>query len=121
MVYAQSYKIHQSIQSLKDWELYAKLREKELQYKPLLKTVPKMNDRIHIHSRKGIYIVTHVTNNSIKVTTEKWLRECARGTRQKPYQVLPLNDFKCVTGKPFAKQSNKSARYVRKYEKKNGM
>jgi hypothetical protein len=66
-------------------------------YKELLETKKKLdpfrlNDKIHIHSRQGIYEIIGIGNEFIEISCNKW-----KYTNTISIKV-PKNDFKCLAG-----------------------
>ena len=47
-------------------------------------------DRIHIHSRNGMYTVSSISNKHIIITCARWYED--------PFVKIPLSDFKCLAG-----------------------
>lgn len=52
-------------------------------------------DKIHIHSRRGVYEVVAHDSHTITITCNKWLYE--RDAKDR-VRLLPVSDFKCVAG-----------------------
>ena len=73
------------------WERYKK--ESPI---PLQPTLPKRGDRIHIHSRQGIYEVIFVKDR-IRITCNKWQKEVDREQREKSFEDIAPQDFKCYS------------------------
>lgn len=62
---------------------------KELANKPLC----NVGDRIHIKSRRGIYQVVCVCNDTITITCDKWIKY-----EKQPYKAIHKNDFDRLAG-----------------------
>lgn len=52
-------------------------------------------DKIHIHSRRGVYEVVAHDSHTITITCNKWLYE--RDPKDR-VRLLPVSDFKCIAG-----------------------
>lgn len=66
-------------------------------YKELLNTKKKfepfrLNDKIHIHSRQGIYEIIGISDEFIEISCNKWKYA------DKKSIFIPKNDFKCLAG-----------------------
>jgi len=71
----------------KDMEKY--LVYKQLQFKIF---TARLHDKIHIHSRKGIYTVVDIKPECMVITCRKWQNE------RHPLHYVPLSDFKSLAG-----------------------
>lgn len=60
------------------------LREKLIPY--------RVGDRIHIHSRQGMYEVVSFNESTITITCNKWMHT------DNPFHTVLKNDFKCLAG-----------------------
>ena len=52
-------------------------------------------DKIHIHSRRGVYEVVSHDRYTLTITCKKWLYEHDPKDR---VRLLPVSDFKCIAG-----------------------
>ena len=52
----------------------------------------RVGDRIHIHSRRGIYELVEIAGDWLKITCKKWQYE------DNPVHLIHKNDFKCLAG-----------------------
>lgn len=64
---------------------------KELFVKPTIDLF-KIGDKIHIHSRRGIYEVISIEEHTIGITCNKWQYETQKSI------TISKKDFKCLAG-----------------------
>jgi hypothetical protein len=60
------------------------LRQKSCHY--------RIGDKIHIHSRQGIYEIVGIDGDYIKITCRMWQYDA------NPIHIIHANDFKCLAG-----------------------
>lgn len=61
-------------------------------YKEMLSDRCRIGDKIHIHSRNGIYEVLSIDNDTITITCKKWQYD------DKKTMIISKTDFKCLAG-----------------------
>ena len=52
----------------------------------------RVGDKIHIHSRRGIYEIVEIQKDYVKITCKKWSYD------KDPYHLIAKSDFKCLAG-----------------------
>ena len=58
-------------------------------------TIYKNNQKIHIHSREGIYTIVSINYNTnrVDITCNRWY--------EKPIRTTTTTDIKCLAGWPY--------------------
>lgn len=80
--------IHSNNEEIETYLVHQQLRELSMRkYLPV-----RVGDRIHIHSRQGIYTIHEIHDKSLVITCNKW-----RHTKHK-YVEVDFKDFKCLAG-----------------------
>ena len=77
--------------------VYSTPKEKEAflvnkQFQSLYVPKYRVGDSIHIHSRRGIYKLIEIRQDSLIITCKKWQYE------ENPLHEIPKNDFQCLAG-----------------------
>lgn len=74
--------------TIKEYECYLVNKQIKRNYFPEC----RIGDRIHIHSRRGIYTVVSIDADSIYITCNKWKYDA------NPVHRIPKTDFRCLAG-----------------------
>ena len=57
----------------------------------ILGFIPKVGDRVHLHSIEGMYLIVEISKSTVKVTCNAWkIRNPKTSIRE-----FPLKDLKC--------------------------
>lgn len=62
------------------------------QLKKLRNKTYRVGDKIHIHSRRGIYEIVSILEDRLVITCKKWSYE------DNPFHTIDHSDFKCLAG-----------------------
>ena len=76
--------IHSNIKEKERWLVNSQLKKSVISY--------RIGDKIHIHSRRGMYELVNIVGDTLHITCKKWQDEI------NPIHIIHKNDFMSLAG-----------------------